>query len=134
MLNYDGIEKRYAVIMDDIARNNLNVVCLSSKKHLLHHASREDLMMMIDLMNPTYYFPVKGEYRHQYMNAELAEEVGIPKENIILKQNGDVVEFIDGKLTDNLEHIDVDDILIDTLIISVFYESDNNQNKELQHK
>jgi len=111
--SYDGIEKRYAVIMDDIARNNINVVCLSSKKHLLHHASREDLMLMINLMNPRYYFPVKGEYRHQYMNAEVAEELGIPKENILLKQNGDVVEFVDGKLTDTIEHIDVDDILID---------------------
>ncbi len=111
--SYDGIEKRYAVIMDDIARNNLNVVALSNKKHLLHHASREDLMLMINLMNPKYYFPVKGEYRHQYMNAEVAEELGIPKENILLKQNGDVVEFIDGKLTDTIEHIEVDDVLID---------------------
>lgn len=110
---YDGIEKRYAIILDDIARNNINVVSLSNKKHLLHHASREDLMLMIDLMNPKYYFPVKGEYRHQYMNAEVAESVGIPKENIILKQNGDVALFINGKLTDNKEHIDVDDILID---------------------
>lgn len=110
---YDGIEKRYAIILDDIARNNLNVVSLSSKKHLLHHASREDLMLMINLMNPKYYFPVKGEYRHQYMNAEVAEELGIPKENIILKQNGDVAEIINGKLTDLKEHIDVDDILID---------------------
>lgn len=111
--SYDGIEKRYAVILDDIARNNLNVVSLSSKKHLLHHASREDLMLMINLMNPKYYFPVKGEYRHQYMNAEVAEELGIPKENIILKQNGDVAEFVNGKLTDTVEHIEVDDVLID---------------------
>lgn len=110
---YDGIEKRYAVILDDIARNNLNVVSLSNKKHLLHHASREDLMLMINLMNPKYYFPVKGEYRHQYMNAEVAEELGIPKENIILKLNGDVAEFVNGKLTDTKEHIDVDDVLID---------------------
>lgn len=110
---YDGIEKRYAVILDDIARNNLNVVSLSNKKHLLHHASREDLMLMINLMNPKYYFPVKGEYRHQYMNAEVAEELGITKENIILKLNGDVAEFVNGKLTDTKEHIDVDDVLID---------------------
>ena len=111
--SYDGIEKRYAIIMDDIARNNINVVSLSNKKHLLHHASREDLMLMVDLMNPKYYFPVKGEYRHQYMNAEVAETVGIPKENIILKQNGDVAEFVNGKLMDSNEHVNVDDILID---------------------
>ena len=111
--SYDGVEKRYAVILDEIAKENINVVSLSSKKHLLHHASREDLMMMINLMNPRYYFPVKGEYRHQYMNADIAFDSGIPKENIILKLNGDVAEFIDGKLTDSNEHIDVNDILID---------------------
>ena len=111
--SYDGIEKRLAEVMDDIARNNVNVISLSSKKHLLHHASREDLMLMINLMNPKYYFPVKGEYRHQYMNATIAEELGIPKENILLKQNGDVATFEKGELTNDIEHIDVDDILID---------------------
>ena len=111
--SYAGIEKRMAVIMDDIAMLGANAVSLSSKKHLLHHASREDLMLMINLMNPKYYFPVKGEYRHQYANAEIAEELGVPKENILLKQNGDVVEFVNGKLTDTIEHIEIDEILID---------------------
>ena len=111
--SYDGVEKRYAVILDEIAKDNLDVVSLSNKKHLLHHASREDLMMMINLMDPKYYFPVKGEYRHQYTNADIAFDAGIPKENIILKLNGDVATFVDGKLTEDKEHIDIDDILID---------------------
>ena len=109
----DGMEKLYAEMLDDLAQCNVNVVSLSSKKHLLHHASREDLMMMINLMNPKYYFPVKGEYRHQYMNGDIASECGIPNDNIILKLNGDVVEFDDGELKDNKEHIDIDEILID---------------------
>lgn len=111
--SYEGIEKRLALVMDDIAKANVNAVCLSSKKHLLHHASREDLMLMINLMNPKYYFPVKGEHRHQYMNAEVAEELGIKKENILLKQNGDVVTFQNGELVDTKEHIDIDEVLID---------------------
>ncbi len=111
--SYAGIEKRMAIIMDDIAMLGANAISLSSKKHLLHHASREDLMMMINLMQPKYYFPVKGEYRHQYANATVAEEVDIPKENIILKENGDVVEFVNGKMTNSIIHIDVDDTLID---------------------
>ena len=110
---YAGIEKRTAVIMDDIAMLGANAVSLSSKKHLLHHASSEDLMLMINLMNTKYYFPVKGEYRHQYANAEIAESLGIPKENIFLKQNGDVVEFVDGVNTNSCEHVEVDDVLID---------------------
>lgn len=111
--SYAGIEQRMAVIMDDIAMLGANAVSLSSKKHLLHHASREDLMLMIDLMNPKYYFPVKGEYRYQYANAEIAEKLGIPKENIILKLNGDVFEMVDGVNTNSLEHIEVDEVLID---------------------
>lgn len=110
---YEGIEKRTAEIMDEIAMLGADATSLSSKKHLLHHASREDLMLMINLMNPKYYFPVKGEYRYLYANAVVAEEVGIPKENIILKQNGDVVEFINGVLTDNKEHMKIDEVLID---------------------
>ena len=111
--SYAGIEKRMAIIMDEIAMLGANAISLSSKKHLLHHASSEDLMLMINLMNPKYYFPVKGEYRHQYANAEIAESLGIPKENIILKQNGDVLELVDGKNTNSMEHVDVDEILID---------------------
>ena len=111
--SYPGIEKRLAVIMDEIAMLGADAISLSSKKHLLHHSSREDLMLMINLMNPKYYFPVKGEYRNQYANAEIAEELGIPKENIILKLNGDVFELVDGKNTESLEHIEVDEILID---------------------
>ncbi len=111
--SYPGIEKRLAVIMDEIAMLGADAISLSSKKHLLHHASREDLMLMINLMNPKYYFPVKGEYRNQYANAEIAEELGIPKENIILKLNGDVFEMVKGKNTNSTEHVDVDEILID---------------------
>ena len=111
--SYAGIEKRMAIIMDEVAMLGANAISLSSKKHLLHHASSEDLMMMINLMNPRYYFPVKGEYRNQYANATIAEELGIPKDNIILKENGDVVEFVNGKKTNTIDHVDVDDTFID---------------------
>lgn len=112
--SYDGIEKRTAEIMDEVAMLGADAVSLSSKKHLLHHASREDLMLMINLMGPKYYFPVKGEYRHLYANAMVAEQVGISRDNIILKQNGDVVEFVNGELNKDLfSHVKTDEILID---------------------
>ena len=110
--SYAGIEKRLATIMDEIAMLGADAISLSSKKHLLHHASQEDLMLMIDLMQPKYFFPVKGEYRNQYANAEIAEQLGIPKENILLKLNGDVVEFDDGENIESFEHIETDQILI----------------------
>ena len=109
---YIGTERRMVTIMDEIAKLNVNVVSLSSKKHLLEHPSREDLMLMINLMKPKYYFPVKGEYKEQYKNAFIATKCGIKKENIILKQNGDVVTFIDGQMIDNFENVEIDEILI----------------------
>ena len=110
---YLGIEKRMVMIMDEIARGNINVISLSNKKHMLEHPSREDLMLMINLMKPKYYFPVKGEYKEQYKNAEIATKCGIKRENIILKLNGDVASFVNGKLSDTYEHIETDEILID---------------------
>lgn len=110
---YPGNEKKIAKIVDDLSRLDVETVTLSSKKHLLHHASSEDLMQMINLMNPKYYMPVKGEYRYMYMNAGVAEQTGISKDNIILKLNGEVTTFIDGKLTNDKELIPIDEILID---------------------
>lgn len=110
---YLGIEKRMVMIMDEFARRKINVVALSNKNHLLFHPSQEDLMMMINMMNPKYYFPVKGNYKDQLENANLALKLGINKNNILLKQNGDVITFINGKLQDSLEKIEVDEVLID---------------------
>lgn len=97
---YEGREKTFYKLLDDISKLDVNVVTLS-KDHLSHHASSEDLMMMIDLMKPKYYFPIKGEYRFQVANANLAEKVGIRPENIILKENGYVASFVNGKLVNN---------------------------------
>ena len=110
---YLGVERRMVTIMDDIARLNINVISLSSKKHLLEHPSREDLMLMINLMAPKYYFPVKGEYKEQYRNAEIATKCGLSRDNIILKLNGDVISFTDGVMDDSFETVPVDEILID---------------------
>ncbi len=109
----EGMERRLALIMDEIAMLGVNAISLSSKKHLLHHASSEDLKMLLNLLKPKYLFPVKGEYRNQYAFAEIAEEMNIPKDNILLKQNGDVVAIENGKLLNTREHINVDEILID---------------------
>ena len=109
----DYNEKLAINIIDDISKMGASVVTMSKKDNLLHHASSEDIMLMIDLMNPKYYMPVEGEYRHMVKNADAASHTGIPKENILLKQNGDVVTIVGGKLKNEPEKIKVDDILID---------------------
>ncbi len=109
---YDGIEMTSTKIFNAIAKIGSNLIILS-KKYLSPHASQEDLMMMLNLMNPKYYFPVNGEYRHQVENANAAKKIGMDEKHIILSLNGDVSTFINGNLIDDNNKIKVDDILID---------------------
>lgn len=111
--SYDAYEKLLVRILNDLAIKGVNIVQIPKDKSVRHHASSEDLMLLIKLFNPKYYMPIKGEYRYQVQNGNLAYSVGIPKENILLKENGDVVTFENGELKDNFERVFVDDILID---------------------
>jgi len=110
---YDACEKTLVKLQDQIAQAGAESVTIPKDKTILQHASQEDLMIMLDLIKPKYYMPVKGEYRTLVNNANLAYALGIPKENLILKQNGDVVEFDDGKHVNKFEHIKIDETLID---------------------
>lgn len=110
---YDHVEKRLVKLEDEIARMKAYSISIPKEKIILHHASSEDLLLMLKLLNPKYYMPVKGEYRYMVENANLASSIGMNKDNIILKQNGDVVSFVDGKLVNKQESIKVNDVLID---------------------
>lgn len=109
---YEGSEITATTIFNKIAKVGSKLVTLSNK-FLSPHASSQDLMLMINLMNPKYYFPVTGEYRHQVENANLAKNLNIQEENILLNLNGEVATFINGKLVSNDEKVKVEDILID---------------------
>ena len=111
--SYDAYEKVLVKIMNELAIKGVNIESIPKEKSVRHHASSEDLMLLVKLFNPKYYMPIKGEYRYQVENGNLAYKVGVPKENIILKENGYIATFENGKLVDNFEHIFVDDILID---------------------
>ena len=110
---YDGMELSATKVYDKIAQIGANLVIIASKKYLGYHASSEDLMLMLNLMNPKYYFPVIGEYRHQVANSKAARALDIEEDNILLKLNGDVVTFVNGNLVDTGEKIKTDEILID---------------------
>lgn len=110
---YDSTEKILVRLQNELSMFGCDIETIPKDKEILHHASREDLMIMIKLINPKYYMPVKGEYRYMVNNADIASTLKIPDSNILLKQNGDVVTFEDGKLIDNFARVKVDDVLID---------------------
>ena len=109
---FPGMEKSSAKLLDGIARTGSNLIDISNK-YASHHASSEDLMMMINLLNPKYYMPVNGEYRHEIANKKAAITAGMKEENILCKLNGEVVYFKNGKLVDDNIKIPADELLID---------------------
>ena len=61
--------------------------------HVSGHASREEMKLMINLVKPKYFVPVHGELRHLQAHGEMAQEMGIPEENIAVVENGTILEL-----------------------------------------
>ncbi len=61
--------------------------------HVSGHASREEQKLMLTLTRPRFFVPIQGEYRHLVLHAQLAQELGIPRENIFIIENGQVLEL-----------------------------------------
>ncbi len=61
--------------------------------HVRGHASREELKILQGLLQPEYFVPVHGEYRHLVVHAKLAESVGVPPGNAFVLTDGDVLEI-----------------------------------------
>ena len=63
------------------------------KMHVSGHGSQEDLKFMMNIIKPKFFIPVQGEYRMLKAHAKLAEQVGIPKNHIVIPEKGDVIEI-----------------------------------------
>lgn len=59
--------------------------------HTSGHGGQQEQKLMLSLIKPKYFMPVHGEYRMQKVHAGLAMDIGIPKENIFIMENGDVL-------------------------------------------
>lgn len=89
-----GNEKAITKIINDLYRLGADVIYEKiSQIHVSGHAFQEELKLMINLTRPEYFIPIHGEYRHLVLHSRLAEQVGIKKENILLAENGQIIEF-----------------------------------------
>jgi ribonuclease J len=89
-----GNERAIAKIINSLYRKGADVIYEKiSDIHVSGHAFREELKLMIKLTQPRYFLPVHGEYRHLVLHSRLAKEVGIPAENILLAENGQIIDF-----------------------------------------
>ena len=88
-----GNEKNVAKVVNELAAKGAKVI--EQDAHVSGHASEEEIKLIYSLVKPKYAIPVHGEYRHLIAQAKVAEELGIPKENIFLLSSGDVLELND---------------------------------------
>ena len=67
--------------------------------HSSGHPSKQELRLMLRLIKPKYFMPIHGEYRMLKLHGEIAEKVGVPKENIFIMENGESIILSDHKIT-----------------------------------
>ena len=107
-----GTEREESSMEDDLYKETPNVFAVDAKRAFSMHASIEDLKMMLFLLNPQYYIPVKGEYRQLISNANIALDMGYPANNIIVLDNGQIATIEDGTVARKFDSIDVDDVFV----------------------
>ena len=86
-----GNEKAVSKVMNELYQKGAEVIFQDT--HVSGHACQEEIKLMYALLHPRYALPVHGEYRHLVANRNLAQSMGVPKENILLMSSGDVVEI-----------------------------------------
>ncbi len=88
-----GNEKYVTRVINELMKSGAEVIYESMYEvHVSGHACQEELKLMHALTKPKYFIPVHGEYKHLCKHAEIAKSLGMPEENIILANNGDVIE------------------------------------------
>jgi ribonuclease J len=100
-----GNERAITKIINDLYKRGADVIYEKiSQIHVSGHAFQEELKLMINLTRPKYFIPIHGEYRHLTLHSRLAEQVGIAKENILLAENGQIIQFDEngGKVQDSI--------------------------------
>lgn len=107
-----GNEKAINKIINELEMKGAKVIFQDT--HVSGHACQEELKLIYALTKPQYAIPVHGEYRHLKRHAELAQEMGVDKDHIVIMNNGSVLELS----KDNVKvtgHVTSQGILVDGL-------------------
>lgn len=108
-----GTELDASNMENEIYKEGGKIYTLYSKTVLSMHPSSEDLKMMLYLFQPKYYIPIKGEYRHLYVNANLATKMGYSPDRILILENGQIALFENKILKSVAQRLELEDTMID---------------------
>ncbi|MFC1911783.1 ribonuclease J [Chloroflexota bacterium] len=80
--------------VDNLFKQGAQVVYSKlAQAHVHGHGSQEELKLLLNLVKAKYFMPIHGEYRHLSLHSKLAQSVGVPKENIFVMEDGDILEL-----------------------------------------
>ena len=98
-----GNEKAVSRVINELSQKGAKVIFRDA--HVSGHACQEELKLIYSLLKPKYAIPVHGEYRHLKANAQIAESLGVAKENIFILKSGDVfaVDQTEAKIVDKVQ-------------------------------
>lgn len=108
-----GTEKIANRAINELYKTDSNIYVLKNKELTSMHASQEDVKVIIQIFNPTYFIPIKGEYQHFISNMEVAMSMHVLQENIPIIDNGEILTLKNGVLEDYRDTIEVEDVMID---------------------
>ncbi len=86
-----GNEKAVSRIINELYQKSADVIFQDT--HVSGHARQEEIKLIYSLVQPKYAIPIHGEFRHRKAQAQIAEQLGIPSENILMLSSGDVLEI-----------------------------------------
>ncbi|RME89835.1 MAG: ribonuclease J [Anaerolineae bacterium] len=94
-----GNEEVISRTINRLLRRGANVIYDAiAPVHVSGHASQEEQKLLLNIVRPKYFMPIHGELRQLRHHAVLATQVGIPEQNIVVVENGQVVELVDGHI------------------------------------
>ncbi|MBS4540036.1 ribonuclease J [Clostridium sp. D2Q-11] len=89
-----GNEKTVSRVINQLFKKGAKVIYEAlADVHVSGHACQEELKLIHSLVKPKYFIPVHGEYRHLNQHAQLAEDLGMKRDNIFIMENGSVLEL-----------------------------------------
>ena len=110
-----GNEKLVSKVINELMKRGANVVYERMYDvHVSGHACQEELKLMMSIIKPKYFIPLHGEQKHLMKNAGLARQMGIPDENILIAENGNVIEVSKQQLK-STETVQAGRVLVDGL-------------------
>lgn len=138
-----GNEKAVTKIINELLFKGADVIFQDA--HVSGHACREEIKLIYSLVQPKYAVPVHGEYKHLIAHSKIAEELGIPKDNIFILRSGDILElgedearvvgkapcgglYVDGlgvgdignSVIRDRQHLSVDGIVVATMVVDEY--------------